>query len=496
MRRVILASAAVSLALAPLSLRAQERMDAAGIARIRAEGMDSTKSRALAIFNQLTNILGPRLTGSPLHKQAADWSLKQLNDWGLTGGHLEPFPFGAGWTLDHLTLEMTKPRYFPAYGYPQAWSPSTKGTLTKTVYLGNKTQAQIEAMGEQLRGAIILPTRPQTQFHVADRVQPANVDGARIGAPAYPGGGGSVTPQNTIIQIATRLGAGALLLPNAGEHGTAFVLGGSRTPAPDALPRVVMVAEHYNMIARLLESGAPVEMRVNVQATFNRADTNSYNVIAEIPGVDPVLRNEIVLVGAHLDSWHSATGATDNADASAAVLEAARILKMSGVRPRRTIRIALWSGEEQGLLGARAHLAKHFGDSASRNRLAVYLNDDPGLGATFGWYMENNTAAKAIFDQWLEPLKDLGLKRNVIGPIGSTDHVPYADLGLPAFTTIKDYTFYDYRSRHSNTDFFERVSEAELKQSATVMAIFAYNAAMRDEKIPRGTPRGRGRGGR
>jgi hypothetical protein len=447
--------------------------------------MDSSKSRATATFNHLTNILGPRLTGSPMHKQSADWALKQLNDWGMANGHLEAFPFGQGWTLDGMTLEMTKPRYFPAYGYPQAWSPSTKGVLTKPLYLAEMSQAQIEALGEKLRGAIILPSRPQVQFFRADRVQPADVDGARIGAPQNPPTAGAVTPLNTMVPILQRFGAGALLLPNSGEHGTAFVLGANRNPAPDAIPRIVMVAEHYNMIARLIESGSPVEMRVEARATFNRADTNSYNVIAEIPGVDPQLRNEVVLVGAHLDSWHSATGATDNADAAASAMEAMRILKAVGVRPRRTIRLALWSGEEQGLLGARAHLAKQFPDSASRNRIAVYLNDDPGTGSTLGWYMENNAPAKAIFDAWLEPFKDLGMKRNVIGAIGSTDHVPYVQLGIPAFTTLKDYAFYDYRSRHSNTDFFERVTDAQLKQSATVLAAFAYNAAMRNEKIPR-----------
>jgi carboxypeptidase Q len=488
-RTFAVAAAIAATVLAAQPARAQESVDLAMIARIRAEGMDSSRSRVMATFNHLTNIVGPRLTGSALHKQAADWALKQLTDWGMSNGRLEPFPFGPGWTLDAMTLEMTKPRYFPAYGYPQAWSTSTKGVLTRPLYLGDMTQAQIEALGEKLRGAIILPSRPQVQFFRADRVQPADVDGARIGAPGGPPNPGSVTPLNTMTPILQRFGAGAILTPNGGEHGTAFVLGGNRNPGPDAIPRIVMVAEHYNMIARLLQSGAPVEMRVEARSTFSRADTNSYNVIAEIPGVDPVLRNEIVLVGAHLDSWHSATGATDNGDASATVMETMRILKAVGVRPRRTIRLALWSGEEQGLLGARAHLAKEFPDSASRNRLAVYLNDDPGTGATFGWYMENNAAAKAIFDAWLEPLKDLGVKRNVIGAIGSTDHVPYVQLGIPAFTTIKDYTTYDYRSRHSNTDFYERLTEASLKQSATVLAVFAYNAAMRNEKIPRQPPR-------
>jgi Zn-dependent M28 family amino/carboxypeptidase len=286
-----------------------------------------------------------------------------------------------------------------------------------------------------------------------------------------------------------RFGAGAILTPSNGEHGTAFVLGAPRNAGMEtAIPRVVMVAEHYNMLARLIQEGVPVEMRVEVKTSFSRADTNTYNVIAEIPGTDPVLRNEIVLVGAHLDSWHSATGATDNADGATMIMEAARILRAVGARPRRTIRFALWSGEEQGLLGARHHLATQFGDSASRQRLALYLNDDPGLGRTFGFFMEGNAAATAIFDAWLEPLRDIGARRNTQGTITNTDHFPYAQLGLPAFTTLKDFATYDHRARHSNTDFFERTDAADLRQSATFMAVFAYNAAMRNEKIP-GRPR-------
>ena len=475
----------LALLFAATHLNAQP-VDRSMIDRIKAEGMDTSRSRAVATFNMLTNIIGPRLTGSTLHKQAADWSLKQLSEWGMSNARLEPFPFGPAWALEGFTLEMTKPRYFPAYGYPQAWSPSTRGVLTKPLYLAELSQAQIEALGDKLRGAIILPSRPQIQFFRADRVQPADVDDAPIGAPRNPPAPGGVVSLNNMMPILQRFGAGAILLPNSGEHGTAFVLGANpRNPGPDAIPRIVMVAEHYNMMVRLMESGTPVEMRVESKASFSRADTNTYNVIAEIPGVDPVLKDEIVLVGAHLDSWHSSTGATDNADASAAALEAMRILKAVGARPRRTIRLGLWSGEEQGLLGARYHLERAFPDSAARAKLAVYLNDDPGTGNTLGWYMENNAAAKAIFDAWLEPLKDIGVKRNVIGAIGSTDHVPFVQAGLAAFTTIKDYEFYDYRSRHSNTDFFERVSGESLRQSATVLAAFAYNAAMRDAKIPR-----------
>jgi Zn-dependent M28 family amino/carboxypeptidase len=197
------------------------------------------------------------------------------------------------------------------------------------------------------------------------------------------------------------------------------------------------------------------------------------------------LHDAVVLIGAHLDSWHTATGATDNADGAVALMEAMRILKALGVEPRRTIRAALWSGEEQGLLGANAYVKQHFGSQAEKDTLAVYLNDDPGSGKTLGFYMEGNQAAKAIFDRWLEPLKDLGATRNIIEGIGSTDHVPFNAAGLPGFNVIKDFDGYDERTRHTNADFPERMSEDELKESAVVMATFAWQAAVADEKIPR-----------
>ena len=224
---------------------------------------------------------------------------------------------------------------------------------------------------------------------------------------------------------------------------------------------------------------------MELRTRFFEADRNSYNVIAEIPGRDPALRDQVVLVGAHLDSWHTASGATDNADGAVAVMEAMRILRALGVQPRRTIRAALWSGEEQGLLGARAYLAQHFNTPAARDQLAVYLNDDPGSGKTLGFYMERNQQAKAIFDRWLAPLKDLGATRNVIESINATDHVPFNEAGLPGFNVIKEFAAYDERTRHTNADYPERMSEDALKQSAIFMATFAWQAAMAEQKIPR-----------
>jgi len=248
---------------------------------------------------------------------------------------------------------------------------------------------------------------------------------------------------------------------------------------------MVLAAEQYNMIARMAAAGVPVELRIELRTRYREDETRSFNVIAEIPGSDPALRDEIVLIGAHLDSWHTSSGATDNGDGAITVMESMRILSAIGVSPRRTIRVALWSGEEQGLLGARAYIEEHLSDEESREKLSVYLNDDPGSGTTLGFYMQGNAAAKEIFDVWLEPLSELGVTRNIIEGIGSTDHVPFDQLGLPAFNVIKDFDAYDVRTRHTNADFPERMSEDELKRSAIFLAHFAWQAAMRDERIPR-----------
>jgi carboxypeptidase Q len=481
----------LAVALATLATAApvgaqSEPVDRVMVARLRAEGME--RSQVLETFRVLTDVIGPRLTGTPAYKRAADWSRARLAEWGMSNARLESFPFGRGWTLEKLTLEMTAPRYFPLTGYPEAWSPSTAGELNATpIYLGDKTAAQIEALGPTLKGAIVLAQPPQMNVIKEDRPQPANTEErVRIGAPPMLRSDGPV-PTRDLAPLLKRFGVGAMLRPNQGEHGTMFVLGNRGTPN-DAVPSIIMATEHYNMIARLVQHGEAVKLKVDMRGRYHAADTSGYNVLAEIPGTDPALKNEVVIVGAHLDSWHSATGGTDNADAVATAMEAMRLLKKLDARPRRTIRLALWGGEEEGLLGSRAYVEKHLaGDAnaAAREAVAVYLNDDPGMGRTYGWYTEENPAAKAIFDAWLEPLKDIGAKRNAPDKIGNTDHLSFARVGIPAFTTLKDYVDYDVRTHHTNVDFYERVSEADLKQSAIVLAAFTWQAAIRDQKIPR-----------
>jgi hypothetical protein len=477
------AVAAVGIGLLQTGATAQEPVDAEMIAAIRAEGLN--RSAASDLFYTLTDVLGPRLSGSPSYDKAAGWAVDRFRAWGLANPRLEPFEFGRGWSLEKLTVEMTAPRYMPLLGYAEAWSPPTSGALTGTpIYIGDSTIEEIDALGSRLRNAIVLTARPQTEFLRNDRPEPSKGDGpVQTGNPPFPGPS-SRTPQREILARLQRHRAGVALTPSATEHGTVRVQGNQAT-APDAVPTVVLAAEQYSMLVRLAKAGKPLKLRIEVGARFSQDRLESDNVLAEIPGTDPALKDEVVLVGAHLDSWHTAVGATDNADAVTAGMEAMRILAALHASPRRTIRVALWGGEEQGLVGSRAWVAQHLGDKAARDRISVYLNDDPGTGPTYGFYMEGNAAAKQIFDAWLAPLADLGVRRNVIEGIGSTDHVPFVQAGVPAFTTIKDFKNYDVRTRHTNADLADAVRVEDVRQSAVVLAVFVWHAAMRDERVPR-----------
>jgi Zn-dependent M28 family amino/carboxypeptidase len=281
-------------------------------------------------------------------------------------------------------------------------------------------------------------------------------------------------------------GAGVLIKPSIGEHGTVFVTG--RDGGPGATPSITMSGEHYNMIVRLLQKNIPVKLRINVQSKFYDNDGNAYNVIAELPGFDPARRDEVVMIGAHLDSWHTGVGATDNADGATTMMEAMRILKAIDARPKRTIRVALWAGEEQGLLGSKAWVDAHLaGDAnrAARDKFDVYYNIDNGYGPIYGFYLENSDAIRPIFDAWLEPLKAIGARRNVREGIGSTDHLSFIAAGVPGFNPIQSYDDYDVRMHHTNMDTVERMDTKDINQAAVVMAWFAYNSANADQKIPR-----------
>jgi hypothetical protein len=493
-RLVVLALMAV-----PSVALAQETVDAAMNAKIRSEGLD--RSQVAGIFDTLTTVIGPRLTGSAAYLRAANFTRQKLTEFGARNVRLESWPFGKGWQLDKFTFEMVEPRYMPLVGYPEAWSAPTNGELLAHPFLtAGKSLADIQAMAANLKGALIMTQPVMTNFIVADRVQPTDPTAPVAApptnrrdycAPANPagGGGGGRGNQNPdaqrIAQIINDASPAVRLTSTRGLHGSLFLQGGRYSaPAPSA--NIVVAAEHYNMLARLLENRVPVTLRVEVKSRLTTSDTNGYNVVAEIPGSDPRLRDEVVMAGAHLDSWHSALGAADNADGVAVLLETARILKAVGAQPRRTIRLAFWGGEEEGLLGSCAWVMKNLKpDSAARQKLSLYLNMDPGTGPIYGFYMEGNQAAKSLFDVWLAPFGDIGYRKNLIAGIGNTDHLSFIAQGVPGFNPIQDYTDYDTRIHHTNWDTPERVPIKDLKSASVIYASILYHAAMRDGRFPR-----------
>ncbi|MDB4877026.1 MAG: peptidase [Gemmatimonadetes bacterium] len=489
-RRLVLAAA-----LAPALLSAQEPFDRAMVAKIRDEGLN--RSHAWEMIDTLATVIGPRLTASPAYMRAATWARDHMTAWGLSNPHFETWPFGRGWELQKFTLEMTEPRYAPMIGYPDAWSPSTNGDVVGTpMLIAGISADSLEKIRGRLKGAIVMTQPLMTTFIREDRINPT-ASNAPPDVPPAPqaarggrgGGRGGPTEAQRIATVLHDAGVGAVLKPSRGEHGTIFLQ--TRDAGAIGVPTVVVSGENYNNLIRLIESRTSVKVRVNVQGRYFTQDTSGYNVIAEIPGSDPRLRDEVVMIGGHLDSWHAATGATDNADGAATVLEAMRILKAVGAKPRRTIRVALWGGEEEGLYGSRAWVAQHLaGDAnkAARDKFSVYLNIDPGYGLVYGFFMEGNEPAKAIFDAWLEPFKDIGARKNVIAGIGNTDHLSFIAEGVPGFNPIQEYANYDVRIHHTNMDTMERMKPEDVKEAAVVFAAFAYNAAMRDAMIPRAAP--------
>ena len=487
MPRTFAALSAILITLAAFPTARQEPIDTATIDNITREGSD--RSQVQRTFTHFVDTIGPRLTASPAYKAAAEWSRDQLTSWGLTGARLEAWEFGRGWQLEQFTLEMVEPRYMPLLGYPEGWSASMVREITATpVYAGGASAEQLAAMRGALKDAIVLAQPVMTSFVRNDRGQPT--DPAYV-APAPPqrgqtqGGRGQGRGGTSTQQLLREASPAVVLQTSRGEHGTMFVLG--RDQGVNALPSVIVAAEHYNMLVRMVTAGLPVKVRVNLKTRFLDDDKNGYNVLAELPGQHATLKDEVVMIGAHLDSWHSAPGATDNADGAAVVLEAMRILSTIGVKPHRTIRVALWGGEEEGLLGSRDYVRRHLaGDAnaAARERFSVYLNIDPGTGPIYGWFLQGQDSARSILDAWLAPLIKIGARKNVPDSIGNTDHLSFTAIGLPAFNPIQDYVDYDVRTHHTNVDTYERVREADLKQAAIVMATFAYQAAMRTDKFP------------
>jgi len=521
-RNVLVLLLVVSL-LFPYSLSAQstaEPLDYAMLGKIREEGLQ--RSQVMEHIVWLSDVYGPRLTGSPAIKQASTWAQKKFKEWGLANIHEEEWPFGQSWSLVRFDAHMTEPQVAPLIGYPKSWTPGTAGRVTGDAVLVNiRDEADIEKYRGKLKGKIVL-TQPVRAVRMLEdrlvlRMNENDIKEAlTTPIPAARGArGGSDFArlrqlQTKVQKFLLEEGVAAIFErgsdgdTSAGgsdlswqtqrtDGGTIFVQSGGPRDAANAgkvPPQVVLAVEHYNRMVRILERNVPVKIELNIQATFHdEAASKGFNLIAEIPGTD--LASEVVILGAHFDSHHSGTGATDNATGSAAMMEALRILKAVGAKPRRTIRIGLWGGEEQGLLGSRAYVKEHFADPATmqlkpeHEKLAAYFNLDNGTGRIRGIWSQGNLGAMKVFEQWAEPLRDLGV--TVISPrsVSQTDHVSFEAVGLPGFQFVQERLEYNSRTHHSNMDVVDHVQRDEMIQVATVAAVFAYNAAMRNEKLPR-----------
>lgn len=513
---VLILSLTVGAQIAPV-----EKVDLEMMKKIRAEGLE--RSKVMDTLSWLTDVVGYRLTGSPNMKASNEWTKNKLAEWGLQNAHLEPFPFGRGWSFDKVTANVVAPTSFPIIAYPEAWTPGTDGTITgEAVMVDIKTEADFDKYKGKLKGKFIMAGQAR-EIKAWDKPMSQRLSDEellKLANDEPQGGMRQYTPEQIesrrrMMALGPKMnsffkseGAGAMIKSSRiGDGGTVFVQGGGSREknAPEALPSVVITSEHYNRIVRIIEKGVPVKIELNIDARFHDEDMNAYNTVAEIPGTD--LKDEIVMLGGHMDSWHGGTGATDNAAGVSVAMEAVRILQSLGVKPRRTIRIALWSGEEQGLLGSRAYVAQHFGARQSTpgqnefaammnprgplvtkpdyDKFAAYFNLDNGTGKVRGVYLQGNEAVRPIFRAWLAPFRDLGASTLTIQNTGGTDHLAYDGIGLPGFQFIQDPVEYDTRTHHSNMDLYDRIQADDMKQASVIMAAFVYNAAMRDAKLPR-----------
>ncbi|HZI17059.1 MAG TPA: M20/M25/M40 family metallo-hydrolase [Pyrinomonadaceae bacterium] len=526
--------------------------------KIRDEAVN--RSQLMQTLSYLTDVIGPRLTGSPAMKRANNWTRDKLTEWGLENARLEPWgPFGRGWTLRRFSAEVTAPQAFPLLAYPRAWSPGLDAPLqSEVLLLEADNDEQLQKYRGQLRGRIVLAgavreLRPRFEPPATRLTDKQLLDFANAPDPALaPPRQQQPTPEQIerfrfnerrtrffadegvgLLVVSSPAGDGGMLqfvqaavVPYAPDTPPAQRTGPWDPKAPKPVPQIALSNDHYNRLVRMVRQGERPVMSVNLQVEFDDSDPSGYNTVAEIPGTD--LKDEVVMLGAHMDSWHTATGATDNAAGVSVMMEAVRILKAAGLRPRRTVRVALWSGEEQGLLGSRHYVREHFGPVATptpaqaavgaagaatpatnaaqgaqgtapaprfkpgHEKLNVYYNLDSGTGAVRGIYLQGNEALRPIFRQWLTPLADLKVGQNTysaqtitLANAGGSDFLAFDALGLVGLDFLQDEIEYDTRTWHSNQDNYDRVIPEDLRQAAIVVAWFVYNSAIADQKLPR-----------
>jgi carboxypeptidase Q len=507
--------ASLLLCTALTAIQSQESVNDSIITILKKHGMD--KSRVMETAAMITDVYGPRMTGSPMLDKATDWATKQLKDWGYQNVHLDEWgPFGRGWELKHFQMSCEGPSYWPIIAYPKAWSPSTNGLVKgEAIYLDADTEEELEQYRGKLKGKFVLidtlrvlkewedplakRLTPEELLEMANSAKPA--PSGRRGNRNFPDSGRDFVKKMRALLYEEKPLA-TIDRSFKGDLGTVFISGASakdgqaRDEGASVLPQVTMSVEHYNRIFRLLAQGIPVSLSLEIQAEYTNKDGLEHNIIAEIPGTD--LNDEVVMFGAHFDSWQSGTGATDNAAGSAVMLETARILmetiKESGIKPRRTLRIALWTGEEQGLLGSRAYAKEfvgHYDDdgnlqkAADYDKISAYYNLDNGTGKIRGVYQQGNEEVGQIFRAWLAPFKEMGATTLTLQNTGGTDHLSFDGVGVPGFQFIQDNMAYWSRTHHSNMDNYDHLVADDLKQAATITAAFVWHTSQRDAKLPR-----------
>jgi carboxypeptidase Q len=544
MKKTLMALAVAGAAASFPLAAASEKIDYDGINKIKAQGLNAQSSRVMEISSWLTDVHGPRLTGSPNIQKAGEWAVAKMKEWGLENVALEPWVnrsgFDRGWVNEKFYMAAVSPQAFPIHGTPSAWSPGTSGVVRgEIVVVAETTQDDLQKYAGKLKGKWILtqaaPDVPAFWNPPATRSTPEELARLELGANPGPefgvanpnaqgrggrggrGGAGAGAPFNRNDWFRTE-GVAGLLSTSARGHGV-YTIGGSRNTDPaNAIPQITIAAEDYGRLARMAAKNIPVTIEADIRNTYIQ-NPPMFNVVGEIRGTDKA--DEVVMLGAHFDSWHASTGATDNAAGSAAMMEAMRILKQSGVTLRRTVRIGLWTGEEQGLLGSRDYVAAHFAQCSAppaapaaagqragqpaqpagrgggrgcqtgytfkpeHAKFSAYFNIDNGTGAIRGVYLQQNDAVAPIFREWIEPFRSIGMSALTIRNTGGTDHQAFDGVGLPGFQFIQDEVEYDTMTHHTNLDSYERLQPGDMMKNATIAAAFAYLAANRDERLPR-----------
>lgn len=506
-----------------VTLWSQEKVDLETTGRIRYEGFHNSKVMDYA--TGLMDSIGERLTGSPNMKRANEWTRDQFTAMGLSNAHLEPWgPFGRGWANQYVNVRMTSPDVVTLLAYPKAWTPGTNGVVQgKCIRATIDEKKDFDKYKGKLAGMIVIlgadpDVKPITE---APYKRMSDDDLAKLADYQIPGDHppfrfADFVKRQQFIKDLNQFFADEKVLAvidhsrQTSGGGTVFVQsGGSYKPGETTtVPQLTMALEHWTRIARLLQQKKDVSLELNVSNTFYDDDPMQYDTIAEIPGTDK--KDEVVMLGAHLDSWHAGTGATDNGAGTIVMMEAVRILKTLDIKPRRTIRIGLWSGEEEGLLGSQGYVEHHFGArppmddlgmkgmptllrreagdvtvKPEQAKVSAYFNVDNGTGKIRGVHLQENEAVAPIFEAWMKPFKDLGMTTLTMRNTGGTDHLSFDAVGIPGFQFIQDPIEYETRTHHSNMDVYDRLQPEDLKQIAVIVAGFVYDAAMREQMLPR-----------